>query len=125
MVLASSDEGGMVLDPFVGSGTTLRVCQQLNRDCIGIEVNPDYVKMSQERLQLPFDGFDSVDPRMERVPRDLNDDAIRKEYLENHKLWFLTHHENSLGRFETTVRQMYGKRNDKKKQLSFWEDQSE
>src|SRR5690606_27867349 len=35
MVLASSNEGDIVLDPFSGSGTTLRVCQQLNRKAIG------------------------------------------------------------------------------------------
>ena len=39
MVLASSNEGDCVLDPFCGSGTTLRVCQQLNRNAIGIEIN--------------------------------------------------------------------------------------
>jgi len=42
MVLASTNENSTVLDPFSGSGTTLRVCQQLNRNCIGFELNPDY-----------------------------------------------------------------------------------
>ena len=49
------------LDPFLGSGTTLRVCQQLDRNGIGIEINPDYVKMSENRLNTPFNGFDSID----------------------------------------------------------------
>lgn len=71
MVLASSDEGDLVLDPFFGSGTTLRVCQVLNRRCIGIELNPHYVEIARQRLQKPFEGFDSIDPRMNRVPRDL------------------------------------------------------
>ena len=48
MVLASSKEGDLVLDPFSGSGTTLRVCQQLNRKCIGLELNAEYVKMTKK-----------------------------------------------------------------------------
>ena len=96
MILASSSEGSLILDPFLGSGTTLRVCQQLNRVGVGIELNPDYVKMSKERLQKEFVGFDSIDPRMERVPFDLRNESIRKAYLENHKHWFLRGHENAL-----------------------------
>lgn len=72
MILASSNEGDTVLDPFVGSGTTLRVCQQLGRNCIGIDINPDYVDMSKRRLSEPFGGFDSFDERMKRVPNNLN-----------------------------------------------------
>lgn len=103
MVLASSDENTVVLDPFLGSGTTLRVCQQLNRAGIGIELNPDYINMSQQRLEKAFTGFDSVDPRMERVPFDLRNDMVREEYLENHKRWFLQRHENAIKDFEKSV----------------------
>jgi DNA modification methylase len=71
MIRASSSEGDIVLDPFVGSGTTCRVADVLGRKWLGIEINPDYVKMSKERLEQPFTIFDSVDPRLERVPRDL------------------------------------------------------
>ncbi len=107
MILASSNEGALVLDPFLGSGTTLRVCQQLNRSGIGIELNPNYAQISQERLQKEFTGFDSVDPRMERVPLDLRNEAIRKTYLENHKHWFLRNHENALNDFEKSVKLFY------------------
>ena len=99
MVLASSDEGDVVLDLFSGSGTTLRVCQHLNRNCIGIELNPKYVEMIEERLNSEFIGFDSIDPRMERVPLDLNRKKIREKYLENHKKWFLNR-QPSYDRFE-------------------------
>lgn len=68
MVLASSHKGSLVLDPFAGSGTTLRVCQQLQRAAVGIEMNPEYVVMIEQRLQKPFHGFNSADPRMKRVP---------------------------------------------------------
>jgi site-specific DNA-methyltransferase (cytosine-N4-specific) len=39
-----------VLDPFVGSGTTALVAHQLGRTAIGIELNPDYADIAQERL---------------------------------------------------------------------------
>ena len=70
MVLASSDEGSLVFDPFCGTGTTPRVCQALNRRCIGFELNPAYVEIALRRLSRPFEGFDSADPRVERVPMD-------------------------------------------------------
>ena len=48
----------MVLDPFLGSGTLLRVCQNTNRNGIGIDINPEYIRMSKERLEEKFLGFD-------------------------------------------------------------------
>ncbi|MBI1929688.1 site-specific DNA-methyltransferase [Candidatus Poribacteria bacterium] len=121
MVLASSNEGGHVLDLFSGSGTTLRVCQQLSRNCIGIEINPDYVEMTKKRLQSEFLGFDSVDPRMERVPFDLRRREVREEYLENHKSWFLKNHQNAILQFEESVREVYGLSNAKEGQLRLFE----
>jgi site-specific DNA-methyltransferase (adenine-specific) len=108
MVLASSHEGNLVLDPFAGSGTTLRVCQQLKRNCIGIELNPDYVQMTKERLVKPFSGFDSVDERMERVPLDLNKTDVRTKYLKQHKKWFLKMHNGSVEKFNASVKKIYG-----------------
>ncbi|MDY0136516.1 MAG: site-specific DNA-methyltransferase [Thiomicrospira sp.] len=108
MILASSDKGDTVLDPFSGSGTTLRVCQQLERNCIGFELNPEYVEMTKNRLSEPFNGFDSVDPRMERVPNDLRKPEIRNEYLANHINWFLKNHENAVDVFTKAVQEKYG-----------------
>lgn len=107
MVLASSTEGDFVVDPFSGSGTTLRVCQQLNRDCIGIEINEEYVAQTEERLRSQFEGFDSIDERMLRVPNDLNDDSIREEYVENHKEWFLKNHPDRIPSFIEEVEKKY------------------
>lgn len=108
IVLAGSNKGDVVLDPFSGSGTTLRVCQQLERNVIGFELNPEYVEMTKQRLSEPFAGFDSVDPRMERVPNDLNREDIRKEYLMNHIEWFLNNHENAIEVFKKAVKEKYG-----------------
>lgn len=108
MVLASSSEYDNVLDPFSGSGTTLRVCQQLQRNCIGIEINPEYALMSRTRLDSDFNGFDSVDPRSARVPFDLRRKEVREEYLTNHKEWFLKNHENAAKDFQNSVENLYG-----------------
>jgi DNA modification methylase len=72
IVRASSNENDIVLDPFVGSGTTARVAQALNRRYIGIDVTPEYIALAEQRLTRPFAGFDSVDPRAQRQPRDMH-----------------------------------------------------
>lgn len=110
MVLASSDEGDLVVDPFSGSGTTLRVCQQLNRKAIGIELNEEYVEQTIERLKRPFEGFDSIDERMLRVPNDLNDIRIRNEYIKNHIKWFLKNHPDRINTFLEDVKAKYTKK---------------
>jgi DNA modification methylase len=49
-ILAGAPEGGTVLDPFNGSGTTGLVCIKHQRRYVGIELNPEYVAMSERRL---------------------------------------------------------------------------
>lgn len=51
IVLTSSLPGDLVFDPLAGSGTTLVVAYQLRRDSIGIEIDPEYVKVINERLE--------------------------------------------------------------------------
>ncbi len=107
LVLASSNESSLVLDPFFGSGTTARVCQQLNRSFIGIELNPKYKKMTEERLKKKFDGFDSVDPRVKRIPNDLRKENIRNDYIKKHIKYFLQNHNNTLKEFKDNVKLKY------------------
>ena len=49
-IKAGCPEGGTVLDPFCGSGTTGEVALKLGRDFIGIELNPEYVKLARKRV---------------------------------------------------------------------------
>ena len=49
-ILAGSPEDGLVLDPFMGSGTTAVTAKRLKRHYIGIELNPEYVAMAEQRL---------------------------------------------------------------------------
>lgn len=50
-ILAGTKKGDTVLDPFMGSGTTLLVAEQLGRDSVGIELNPEYAAMAERRIQ--------------------------------------------------------------------------
>lgn len=50
MILAGCPENGVVLDPFFGSGTTGVVAKKLNRNYVGIELNPEYIKIAEKRL---------------------------------------------------------------------------
>jgi len=43
-------EGGIVLDPFFGAGTTGLVAKKLGRQFVGIELNPEYIKIAEARL---------------------------------------------------------------------------
>lgn len=117
MILASSNPGDVVLDPFVGSGTALRVCQQTRRCGIGIDINPEYVEMTLQRLEEEFCGFDSIDERMKRVPNDLNDEKIREKYIKNHIEWFLQNHPDAVDEFMQEVTKKYGTKMET--QLSF------
>lgn len=49
-ILAGCPEGGVVLDPFTGSGTTGVVARMRNRDFVGIELNPEYAEMARQRI---------------------------------------------------------------------------
>ena len=50
LIAISSKETDTILDPFMGSGTTLVACKHLNRNCVGIEISEKYCKIAQERL---------------------------------------------------------------------------
>ena len=50
-ILTACPEKGIVLDPFMGSGTTALAAKLLGRNYIGIEKNPEYVKIAEERIK--------------------------------------------------------------------------
>lgn len=49
-IMASTEPGDLVLDPFAGSGTTLRVAKELGRDALGFDINPMYIGIAASRL---------------------------------------------------------------------------
>lgn len=56
-ILTGCPAGGVVLDPFAGSGTTLKVARSLGRRSVGIELNPDYIDIIRERIGQPTLDF--------------------------------------------------------------------
>lgn len=54
-MLFSTEKGGIVLDPFMGSGTTAVACEKLNRRWIGIELSEEYCEIAKRRIQKEAD----------------------------------------------------------------------
>jgi len=51
LITMGSREGDLVLDPFIGSGTTYLASVNLHRECIGIELNPEYLQIAKARVK--------------------------------------------------------------------------
>ena len=51
-IISWSNEGDTVLDPFMGSGTTGKMAKQLGRNFIGIELDPDYFEIAEQRIEV-------------------------------------------------------------------------
>lgn len=59
-ILAGSPEGGLVLDPFSGAGTTGLVATRMGRQYVGIELNPEYAEMSRRRIESDAPLFNTM-----------------------------------------------------------------
>ena len=56
-IKAGCPEGGIVLDPFMGSGTTAVVARKLNRNYVGFELNPEYIRIADAKLRRELGLF--------------------------------------------------------------------
>ena len=56
-IKAGTKTGDLVLDPFIGSGTTCAVASRLGRNSIGIDLNEEYLKLARKRLRLDSESL--------------------------------------------------------------------
>lgn len=78
VILASSNEGDLVLDPFCGCGTTLSVAQQTKRQWVGIDISPRAIDVCEDRLRSV--GFE---PEIRGMPETVEDlTSARMGWLE-------------------------------------------
>ena len=91
-VLASSNEGDLVIDPFGGSGTTYIVCERYNRRWLGCELDQEHCQLIKERLANPQDfsserikgNEQKIIQRREklRIGQDIDEDATQMEFID-------------------------------------------
>ena len=85
VILSSTSEGDLVLDPFLGSGTTSAVSKKLGRKSIGIEKEPRYIEISKRRISS-IDSNDYAylrlkEPNRKRIIRISMSKLVMEKYL--------------------------------------------
>ncbi len=109
MILASSNEQEVVLDPFAGSGSSLVVAKRTNRQFIGVEIEKEYCDLINLELQTDYKHFNSYFPEILRIPNDYRNEDDLIPYLRNHYKWFLaSYHSNLEEEFEKNIVEKYG-----------------
>lgn len=79
IILASTNPGDTVLDPFAGTFTTCFVAQKHRRNSIGIELDPHYVKVGLRRLQFTRNGHEHYVPPLDKSYKRKNRNGQKKE----------------------------------------------
>ena len=79
MILASSNPGDVVLDPFLGSGSTSVAAKKLGRTYVGIEVNEQYGVWAEKRLEMAEEDK-TIQGYTDGVFWERNTNALQKKY---------------------------------------------
>lgn len=79
IILASSNEGDLILDPFLGSGSTSVTAHKLGRHYVGIEMNPQYCVWAEKRLEMANEDK-SIQGYTDGVFWERNTNHIQKKY---------------------------------------------
>jgi len=79
IILRYSKEGDLILDQFVGSGTTMVEAKLLNRNAIGVDINPDAVKITLKNIDFKFNSSTNI---MVKVGDARNLDFIDDEAID-------------------------------------------
>ncbi len=81
LILASSNEGDVVFDPFLGSGTTSVVAKKLKRHFLGIEQNEEYAAISEKRLFMA-EGNKKIQGYADKVFWERNTKVLQDKFRE-------------------------------------------
>jgi site-specific DNA-methyltransferase (adenine-specific) len=73
LVTLGSRKGDIILDPFIGSGTTAIACKLLGRSCLGIEIEPLYCRIAEARLSA-FPYQETIEKFFETLEYNLTDE---------------------------------------------------
>ena len=86
VILSSSKEGDLVLDPFSGSGTTGAVARKLNRKFVGIEKEEKYIRISEKRIKEinpeNFRSINLIEPNKEDLQRVSVKELLELKYFQ-------------------------------------------
>jgi len=64
LILRYTQPGDTVMDQMVGSGTTAIECKLLGRNCIAVDINPDAIMVTRDRLDFPYNTLDQDFPKV-------------------------------------------------------------
>ena len=84
LILRYSNPGDWVLDQFMGSGTTLVEAKLLNRNAIGVDINPQSVSISEANLQFPYETNAKIYVR--------NGNATELGFIKDNRIDFICTH---------------------------------
>lgn len=73
-----NEESGLVIDPYMGSGTTLVAAKLLNKKYIGIDISKDYIEMAKDRLK-------NCEMEKDNLEKELSKHIVRKTFSDRKK----------------------------------------
>jgi hypothetical protein len=114
-ILASTDENDLVLDPFMGAGTTGVACIQTKRRFIGIELDVQHVQLASRRIANHAYSRGLIAPDIEA-----NGNGTLRRYNGSIRQWLEANNYNDVAELIDDVRAMWA-RQGKKTRRNWWE----
>ena len=82
LILASSNKGDVIFDPFLGSGSTSVTAKKLGRHYVGVEQEPQYCVWAEKRIEMA-DGDNSIQGYANGVFWERNTQMLQRKFFEN------------------------------------------
>jgi hypothetical protein len=114
-VLASTDENDLVLDPFMGAGTSGVACIQTNRRFVGIELDKQHVQLAAQRIADHAHSHGLLPPKIES-----HEDKRAKKYKNSLRQWLVENNYNDVAELIDDVTAKW-ERQKKRTRRNWWE----